>query len=48
MAEEIDHQLLWLWTAPELAALVAVFGLLVTSLVGRSRHFPWAAFEPGK
>jgi hypothetical protein len=34
MAGEIDHRILWLWTAPELGALVAVFGLLITSLVG--------------
>lgn len=34
MTDEIDHRLLWLWTAPELAALLAVYGLLVTSLVG--------------
>lgn len=34
MADEIGHHILWLWTAPELAALVAVFGLLVSSLVG--------------
>lgn len=25
MAGEINHRLLWLWTAPELAVLVAVF-----------------------
>ena len=34
MAGEFDHRLLWLWTAPELLALLAVFGLLVTSLLG--------------
>ena len=34
MATEGDHRILWVWTAPELAALVALFGLLVISLVG--------------
>ena len=39
MAGEFDHRLLWLWTAPELLALVAVFGLLIASLLGTPPAF---------
>lgn len=39
MAVEFDHRWLWLGTAPKMAALVAVFGLLVASPVGTQPVF---------